>query len=528
MKLNFKLWAMTAVALFAMNSCTQEEEISNIGGEKGTPVNFVMGVNTITRTVTEDNSYATTFTNGDQVGIFAYTSEGTAVPGAQNVLYTFNGTNWDSSTPISMTSDNTYIFYAYYPYNANATSAESVNLAVSTTQNTDGYTKSDALTAKSESVTGATEGTTTTVPLTFTHAFSMVQVTLDGDQANDDATVTLYNVATSATINLLTGVATADTETGIVSMKNCAPEPVDGKYSYRAIVPVQTIAQGTELLRTTSNETVYSFKYNSPVSYNQGKLRQINVSLGQTPHESTITISGAQDMIENWAGDTDLEPGGSGEVIEEPEVPAEPVTSFEVPITSGIVPHKGGKYATNNTLKMENAGWFTRFSDTHGATVEFADGNVKIIMPETCGDASLTTPTGWNNCSFGYHINSPFTNNSKYRFTCNVDGEIGNVGGIMIRTSGDNKNFGIVVNNNYKQKTINTFTLQDGEIPASISFTVDFSQTNTAANGNQDKIETEWISSTTEDLKDIYIYIYNNKLNTSLTFSNIKLELVTE
>ncbi len=523
---------MTAVALLAMNSCTQEEEIITGGEQKGTPVNFVMGVNTITRTVTEDNSFATTFTNGDQVGIFAYTSEGTAVQGAQNILYTFNGTNWESTTPISMTSDDTYIFYAYYPYNANATSAESVNLAVSTTQNTDGYAKSDALTATSESVTGATEGTTTTVPLKFAHAFSMVQVTLDGDQASDAATVTLYNVATSATINLIRGTAIAASETGIVSMKNCDPEPVDGKYSYRAIVPVQTIAQGAELLRTTSNETVYSFKYNSDdVSYNKGKLRQINITLGQTANESTITISNAQDMIENWVGDADLEPdGGEGEIIDEPEIPAEPVTSIEVPITSDIVPYEGGKYASNNKLegKIQENGWFKRFNDAYGASLTFNDGNVQIIMPETCEDPAITgvTKIGWNMCAFGYHINGPIQN-SRYQFTCEVTGNSGNgtAGGIMVRTSEDDNNFGIEIDDSENKKTINTFNLNDGSV--SISFIVDFSQTNSKSNGSP-ITDTEWQNSTENNLKDIYIYIYNYQFNTSLTFSNIKLELVTE
>ena len=530
MKLNFKLWAMTAVALFAMNSCTQEEEISNMGGEKGTPVNFVMGVNTITRTVTEDNSYATTFTDGDEVGIFAYTSEGTAVAGAQNVLYTFNGTTWESSNPISMTSDDTYTFYAYYPYNADVTSAESVNLSVSTTQNTDGYTKSDALTATSASVTGAAEGTTTTVPLTFAHAFSMVQVTLDGDQASDAATVTLYNVATSATIDLTTGTATAATETGIVSMKNCDPEPVDGKYSYRAIVPVQTIAQNTELLRTTSNGTVYSFTYTSDVPYNKGKLRQINVTLGQTANESTITISDAQDMIENWEGDTDLEPGGEGEIIDEPEIPAEPMTSLDL---SQLMNSSMSFESKENwsSIKLTDATnyWYTRASTVTTVSYDETEGAISAV------NAATTTRATWNNDSFGYHIGTQPVNNTYYKLTFDVKSTIvGNqVIAVGVRNATDTKSFRIAnLNSGLRNQIAVNCTDANVNQYQSIEVVVDFSQASSTTNLNDNTFS----ASEASDLNGITIYFFNNFNQSSAVdpqsfttyFKNIKIEEYSE
>lgn len=56
MKTNFKLLAMAAVAMLAMNSCEKENEM-NTGEQKGTPVEFEMGINSITKTTTADNSY---------------------------------------------------------------------------------------------------------------------------------------------------------------------------------------------------------------------------------------------------------------------------------------------------------------------------------------------------------------------------------------------------------------------------------------------------------------------------------------
>ena len=64
-----------------------------------------------------------------------------------------------------------YSYYAYYPYNAEATDATSVSLTVAGDQTT-GYTGSDALMAKSENVAAGT----TTVPLQYSHAFALVRM----------------------------------------------------------------------------------------------------------------------------------------------------------------------------------------------------------------------------------------------------------------------------------------------------------------------------------------------------------------
>ena len=149
MKTNFKLLAMAAVAMLAMNSCEKENEMST-GEQKGTPVEFEMGINSITKTTTADNSYETTFEEGDEVGIFVYNGEKLVTA---NAHYKLTDGKWVAQGEgIYAEEGISYSYYAYYPYSADATEATSVSLSVATDQ-TAGYTGSDALMAKNESVT---------------------------------------------------------------------------------------------------------------------------------------------------------------------------------------------------------------------------------------------------------------------------------------------------------------------------------------------------------------------------------------
>ena len=153
MTTNFRLLAMAAVAMLAMNSCVKEENLNN-GDKKGTPVEFEMGVNSVSRTNTPDDGYATTFVAGDEVGIFVYNGE---TPVVKNAYYKLSADGkWEAQgEAITAEEDVSYSYYAYYPYNAKATDATSVSLTVAGDQTT-GYTGSDALMAKSENVAAGT------------------------------------------------------------------------------------------------------------------------------------------------------------------------------------------------------------------------------------------------------------------------------------------------------------------------------------------------------------------------------------
>ena len=82
-------------------------------------------------------------------------------------------------------------------------------------------------------------------------------------------------------------------------------------------------------------------------------------------------------------------------------------------------------------------------------------------------------------------------------------------------------------------RTIHSFTKKavDGQqddtaSEQNISFTVDFSQKYDGGTSNQ--ISSGLENTVTKDLTDIYIYIYNNTLDSEFSVSNIKLERITE
>ena len=304
MKTNFKLLAMAAVARLAMNSCEKENEM-NTGEQKGTPGEFEMGINSITKTTTADNSYETTFAEGDKVGIFAYNGD---TPVATNVCYTLNAEGkWVAQGEgIYAEEGVSYSYYAYYPYSTDATDVTSVSLSVATDQ-TAGYTGSDALMAKNESVAAGT----TTVDLSNSHAFALAQVTLKGVHATKGSTVTLQNLHPTAKINLNAGtIGTADGTQGTVAMKACSTNTDAAPFNYRAIVPAQKIAQGDAILIISSNGKNYKFTWSKEVSYESAKMRQYNVTLGEGQDPNIEIATGT---IQNWEDADPIEGEAIGE-----------------------------------------------------------------------------------------------------------------------------------------------------------------------------------------------------------------------
>lgn len=514
MTTSFRLLAMAAVAMLAMNSCVKEENLNN-GDKKGTPVEFEMGVNSVSRTNTPDDGYATTFVEGDEVGIFVYNGE---TPVVKNAHYKLDADGKWIAQGEAITAEEgvSYSYYAYYPYNAEATDATSVSLTVAGDQTT-GYTGSDALMAKSENVAAGT----TTVPLQYSHAFALVQVSLKGDLAAKDATVTLQNVYPTAALNLKTAtVGEAAGALGTVAMKACSTNGESAPFNYRAIVPAQTIAANNGILTTFSNGKSYKFTYSVDVPYESGKLRQFNVTLGGTTGN---TIEIGQGTISDWTDGSDVE-GGEGSVGEVIEA----INTIVVPITAQTTAYDGGKYSSTSLLNMEEEGWFSRYASENGATLTFAENTATIEMPDTTG-LGIKLTTGWNNYSFGYHANGPLAKtNGEYKFSCTISGNTGSQGGIMIRTSTDKEAFTIITSTG--RKTINTFTT-NAETQV-ITFTLDLTQKSNKASSGDIKPTTEdpepIIATNDSDLTNIYIYLYNNKFNTSFSVSDIKLERITQ
>lgn len=497
--------------MLAMNSCEKENEM-NTGEQKGTPVEFEMGINSITKTTTADNSYETTFAEGDKVGIFAYNGN---TPVATNVCYTLNAEGkWVAQGEGIYAEDGiSYSYYAYYPYSADASDATSVSLSVATDQ-TAGYTGSDALMAKSENVAAGT----TTVDLSYIHAFAMVQVTLTGTQATKDATVTLQNIYPTAALNLKTGKAGEASGTfGTVAMKACSTNTDAAPFSYRAIVPAQTIAANNGILVITSGENKYKFTYTADVPYESGKLRQYNVTLGD---QSGTALTIGSGTISKWEDATNVE-GGEGKV----EDVIDPTTSLDLSslITADMnFVEKGGWSADKLDDKADY--WFTR---TSTSTVPSYDTNESAIKIENQSGRG-----SWNNASCGYHCGTKSFDKATYILTFDVKSTTtgGSAFGIGIRNSDDKKGFRLANVNNGK-RNLYTFT-PSTENYETKTIEIDFSQVSSTTNVNDQET---WETSLDTDVNNgITIVLFNNFDNSngendySIYIKNIKLEKKNE
>lgn len=273
------------MALLAMTACNNElnEQLaSNNGGD----VKFTMGIEgtSASRVTMEDGSYQASFADGDKVGIFVK-----EVTSYANLEYTYSGNAWTGAA-VSVPADGVYTYSAYYPYTDGAT-ATAIITEVQADQETSGYLANDFLMSSLTATAGQTN-----VGLQFTHALSLVEVTLSGPNAAEDATVTLSDMITDAEINLETSTVAPGQTKGNVTMDNLTTV-----MKYRAIVPEQTVTKGTALMTIVSKGRTYKVSYKaSDVKFERGKYISLNVELGSSSSAEDVTVTITSQGITGW------------------------------------------------------------------------------------------------------------------------------------------------------------------------------------------------------------------------------------
>lgn len=121
-----------------------------------------------------ENDYATTFTVGDQIGVFAV-KDGRAIEDCNNVPLTYNGRGWEGTVYYYTGAE----YFAYYPYDArmsNKTSVEEIVAAFtpqSDQSTNENYTKSDLMTADVVS-----PSSDKTLNFQFEHKMSLIEISL--------------------------------------------------------------------------------------------------------------------------------------------------------------------------------------------------------------------------------------------------------------------------------------------------------------------------------------------------------------
>lgn len=358
---------LSSMALLAMTACNNElnEQLaSNNGGD----VKFTMGIEgtSASRVTMEDGSYQASFADGDKVGIFVK-----EVTSYANLEYTYSGNAWTGAA-VSVPADGVYTYSAYYPYTDGAT-ATAIITEVQADQETSGYLANDFLMSSLTATAGQTN-----VGLQFTHALSLVEVTLSGPNAAEDATVTLSNMTTDATINLETSTVIPGEKKANVTMDKLATS-----MKYRAIVPEQTVAQGTALMTIVSKGRTYKVSYKaSDVKFERGKYISLNVELGSSSSAEDVTVTITSQGIDNWEKGTAVT--GDATVDEVPliETIGENLVSF-----------------TGTADRNANIGdtWFKLINaagTTAGATGEIVESGSEEVVWEKA--AKLTYTSVWD------------------------------------------------------------------------------------------------------------------------------------
>lgn len=505
---------IAAIASTAMTACDNDLS-EQLASDNGGDVKFTMGIEgtSASRVAMEDGSYQASFGNGNKVGVFVKD-----VTSYSNLEYTYNGSTWTGAT-VSVPADGVYTYYAYYPYAASVT-ATAIAAEVSADQETGGYLANDFLMSSLTAEAGQTS-----VNLQFAHALSLAEVTLSGPNAYEDAVVTLNDMTTNATVNLEDGTVTPGENKSNVIMDKLATA-----MKYRAIVPEQTVAQGTALMTIVSKGRTYKVSYNaSDVKFEKGKYISLNVELGSSSSAEDYTVTITSQGITDWSEGTDVSGDASISVAE-----------LDIPLpTDGTVLEtitlNWSASTSANQIGVDKAeGWYKRSgSSITDATVLGYDGTEGAMTIKR-----LTTSTGvWNTDNVTYHSCTPleigqYTLSFDLKGSTEESGTVYGTVGVGISASGDSTLFRIpIISGSDYGRTLTTKPATTEWSPISISF--DFTKTSNSGKSSG-LTEDACLETTVEKVNQgvNFIFYSHNVSNilapTTLYIRNIKLTKVEE
>lgn len=519
MKALNKIW-VAAIAVVAMTACNNElsEQALNNGGN----VNFTMGIGNTpsSRISMPEDSYTASFTGNDEVGIFVAEQ-----PSYTNVKYsTADGTTWTGG-PVKVSADAAYTYYAYYPY-AEGMTANNIPVVVATNQDTDGYIKNDYLYSKLAATAGQKD-----VNLTFSHALSLVEVTLAGSGAAEGATVDLLNVAIDATIGLTAeNPVTTGTNTATVTMDALS------NLKFRAIVPAQDIAASTPVFKIASGGRTYQAKYSDVMNFEQGKYLAMTITLGEQGGDDDADIEiTASASINDWTAGTSN--GGDASIsVAELNIP--------LPTDGQVLETIAFNWSPSTASQQIGAdkpeGWYKRSNSAIVVSeVGYDDSEQALTIKRTSEGTG-----GWNNDQIVFHSKAPFER-AKYTLSFDVmnkdadkvsPNDSTGVVGITVSSSNDNRLF-MMYNNSWSdwKRDITTFNkIASGWVSKSVNLSFE----KLSSNGSSNIKDADYPNYPTDFYEDavdtdvnggVNIIFYNNSAkgtNTTLYIRNIKLTKV--
>ena len=238
------------------------------------------------------------FEAGDKVGIFVVNEPNTLATSGNhvdNMGFTYSS-KWTPDTPIYWLDQTTKAdFYCYYPY------AESANTAAHTFATKANQSQLADYKA-SEFLWGKTTGVAPTeaaVNITTNHTFSNALVILKpGDGFTEESlaaatkSVKICGIKTNATINLTTGVATANGNATEVT-----PYLENGQY--RALIVPQTTAEGALIVVTIDG---VDYTLSRSMTFKANKQHKFTVTLNKVSNGVNVGIGGWETDEEDYGG----------------------------------------------------------------------------------------------------------------------------------------------------------------------------------------------------------------------------------
>ena len=282
---------MAAVA--AMVSCS--DKVENV---PTTPETDRLPIN-ISTTLTRATDSA--FEAGDKVGIFVVNEPNalaTSGNHVDNMGFTYT-TTWTPDTPIYWLDQTTKAdFYCYYPYAEAANTAAHAFATKADQSSLANYKASEFLWGKTTGVAPTEEA----VNITTNHTFSNALVILKpGDGFTEESlaaatkSVKICGVKTNATIDLATGVATANGNATEVT-----PYLENGQY--RALIVPQTTAEGALIVVTVDG---VDYTLTRSMTFKANKQHKFTVTLNKVSNGVNVGIGGWETDEEDYGGDAE-------------------------------------------------------------------------------------------------------------------------------------------------------------------------------------------------------------------------------
>lgn len=298
------IWGVSCFLALASACSSGEEEGPTKVPEipvKQIPITLSCGVNTNTRVT--DYGYEAQ----DKIGLFVVNYNG-EIPGVlqntgnyvHNMRFTYNST-WKPDTDIYWKDDKTKAdFYCYFPYGTPST-LSSYAFTIKEDQSTEQAYKA------SEFLYGKTLGvipTDAAVSITTKHLFSCAVINIQAgngftteslSQAN--ISVKINSIQTAASINLITGIATAaETAKSIIPLR-------DGEtLSYKALIVPQTVSVDNFITITIDGR---DFNLKKEFTFVGGKRHTFPVTVSKTSNGINVGVG-------PWEDD-DIDNGGTAE-----------------------------------------------------------------------------------------------------------------------------------------------------------------------------------------------------------------------